>query len=134
MLGELKARGAIVVIISHRPSALEQCDKILVLSNGAQQAFGPRTPLCRRTPCVCRGRRSPAMSRWRANKARKSDHDSIPSHDIEGGRRAQATALEPRDPQVEHRRTCMVVAFVGCYRRLGRDQRTRWRGDREPAP
>ena len=50
VLGELKARGAIVVIISHRPSALEQCDKILVLSNGAQQTFGPREAILRRSP------------------------------------------------------------------------------------
>jgi ATP-binding cassette subfamily C protein len=50
VLGELKARGAIVVIISHRPSALEQCDKILVLSNGAQQAFGPREAILRKGP------------------------------------------------------------------------------------
>ena len=35
-----KARGAIVVIIAHRPSALAACDKVLVLANGAQQAFG----------------------------------------------------------------------------------------------
>ena len=50
VLGELKARGAIVVIISHRPSALEQCDKILVLSNGAQQTFGPREAILRKAP------------------------------------------------------------------------------------
>jgi len=50
VLGELKARGAIVVIISHRPSALEQCDKILVLSNGAQQTFGPREAILRKSP------------------------------------------------------------------------------------
>lgn len=47
-LGELKKRGAIVIIISHRPSALEQCDKILILSNGAQQAFGPRDTILRK--------------------------------------------------------------------------------------
>ena len=45
VLSKLKARGAIVIIISHRPSALEKCDKILVLSNGAQQAFGLRTAI-----------------------------------------------------------------------------------------
>jgi PrtD family type I secretion system ABC transporter len=38
----LKARGAIVVIVAHRPSALANCDKVLYLANGAQQAFGPR--------------------------------------------------------------------------------------------
>jgi ABC-type protease/lipase transport system fused ATPase/permease subunit len=41
----LKARGAIVVLIAHRPAVLEHCDKVLVLANGAQQAFGPRDAL-----------------------------------------------------------------------------------------
>ena len=50
VLQELKARGAIVIIISHRPSALDQCDKVLVLSNGAQQAIGPRDALLRKGP------------------------------------------------------------------------------------
>ena len=39
---ELKARNAIVIIVAHRPSALANCDKVLFLSAGAQQAFGPR--------------------------------------------------------------------------------------------
>jgi ATP-binding cassette subfamily C protein len=42
-----KARGAIVVMIAHRPSALAACDKVLVLANGAQQAFGPRDEVLR---------------------------------------------------------------------------------------
>lgn len=37
-----KARGAIVILIAHRPSALAVCDKVLFLANGTQQAFGPR--------------------------------------------------------------------------------------------
>lgn len=48
-LREIKARGAIAIIVSHRPAVLEQCDKVLVLSNGAQQAFGPRDAIIRRT-------------------------------------------------------------------------------------
>jgi ATP-binding cassette, subfamily C, type I secretion system permease/ATPase len=43
----LKERSAIAIIISHRPAVLEQCDKVLVLSNGAQQAFGPRDAIIR---------------------------------------------------------------------------------------
>jgi len=39
---ELKTRGAIVIIVAHRPSALASCEKVLYLANGAQQAFGPR--------------------------------------------------------------------------------------------
>jgi ATP-binding cassette subfamily C protein len=37
-----RSRGAIVVLVAHRPSALAACDKVLVLANGIQQAFGPR--------------------------------------------------------------------------------------------
>ncbi len=38
----VKARGGIVIVISHRPSTLTGCDKVLVLGNGGQQAYGPR--------------------------------------------------------------------------------------------
>jgi ATP-binding cassette subfamily C protein len=37
-----KTRGAVVILIAHRPSALAACDKVLFLANGTQQAFGPR--------------------------------------------------------------------------------------------
>jgi ATP-binding cassette subfamily C protein len=40
-------RSAIVVMIAHRPSALVVCDKVLVLTNGGQQAFGPRDEVVR---------------------------------------------------------------------------------------
>jgi len=39
---DAKARGAIVILISHRPGILSVCDKILVLTGGSQHAFGPR--------------------------------------------------------------------------------------------
>jgi PrtD family type I secretion system ABC transporter len=38
----LKARGAIVVLIAHRPTTLSACDRLLVLANGVQQGLGPR--------------------------------------------------------------------------------------------
>jgi ATP-binding cassette subfamily C protein len=44
----LKARGAIVVLIAHRPMALSVTDKILVLANGMQQDFGPRDEIIRK--------------------------------------------------------------------------------------
>ena len=44
----VKARGAIVALIAHRPTALAVCDKVLFLSNGAQQASGPRDEVLRR--------------------------------------------------------------------------------------
>ena len=44
----LKARGAIVVVIAHRQSSLDVCDKVLVLVNGVQQAFGSCNEILRR--------------------------------------------------------------------------------------
>jgi PrtD family type I secretion system ABC transporter len=41
-IGDAKARGAIVILIAHRPSALALCEKVLFLANGLQQVFGPR--------------------------------------------------------------------------------------------
>jgi ATP-binding cassette subfamily C exporter for protease/lipase len=41
-LQALKARGATVVVMTHRSSILSVTDKILLLNEGAQQAFGPR--------------------------------------------------------------------------------------------
>jgi PrtD family type I secretion system ABC transporter len=38
---DAKARGAIVILIAHRAAMLAVCDKVLVLRNGAQHAFGP---------------------------------------------------------------------------------------------
>ena len=44
----LKARRAIVILVAHRRSALAQCDKVLVILNGQQQAFGGRDEVLRR--------------------------------------------------------------------------------------
>jgi ATP-binding cassette subfamily C protein len=45
---KLKLRGAIVVLIAHRPSTLAACDSVLLLVNGGQQAFGPRDEVLRK--------------------------------------------------------------------------------------
>jgi ATP-binding cassette subfamily C protein len=45
---DLKARGAIVLLIAHRPSVLVVCDHILVLANGQQQDFGSREEILRK--------------------------------------------------------------------------------------
>ena len=36
-----KARGAVVILIAHRAAILAVCDKLLVLLDGVQHAFGP---------------------------------------------------------------------------------------------
>ncbi len=38
----LKAEGKIVFIMAHRPAAIQECDTLLVIENGARRAFGPK--------------------------------------------------------------------------------------------
>ncbi|MCO5366584.1 type I secretion system permease/ATPase [Pseudomonas alliivorans] len=40
-IGELKARGCTVVLVTHRTASLSQTDQLLVLNEGRMQAFGP---------------------------------------------------------------------------------------------
>jgi len=37
-----KAEGGAVLIMAHRPSAIQECEKLLVLDGGLRRAFGPR--------------------------------------------------------------------------------------------
>jgi ABC-type protease/lipase transport system fused ATPase/permease subunit len=38
----VRARGGIVIIVAHRPSALAAVDHVLAMVRGTQQAFGPK--------------------------------------------------------------------------------------------
>lgn len=44
---ETKARGGAVVIMAHRPAALQECDTLLMLENGVRRAYGPRDEVLR---------------------------------------------------------------------------------------
>ena len=46
---DAKARGAIVILITHRAGLLSVCDKLLVLREGTQHAFGPCDKILRNT-------------------------------------------------------------------------------------
>ncbi len=44
---EAKAKGRTVLIMAHRPAAIQECDLIMVLNDGAPVAFGPRDQVLR---------------------------------------------------------------------------------------
>ena len=44
----VRARGGIVIVIAHRPSALAGVDKVLAMMNGQAQAFGPKDDVLRK--------------------------------------------------------------------------------------
>jgi ABC-type protease/lipase transport system fused ATPase/permease subunit len=49
MLG-VRARGGVVVVVAHRPSALAGVDNVLVMLNGRPQAVGPKESVLREPP------------------------------------------------------------------------------------
>ena len=42
-----KAEGGSVIVIAHRPAAIQECDLLLVLEDGQRRAFGPRDEVLR---------------------------------------------------------------------------------------
>ncbi|MEM8797775.1 MAG: ATP-binding cassette domain-containing protein, partial [Pseudomonadota bacterium] len=46
---EAQERGAVVVVMTHRPSTLEAVNKVLVLTDGLQTAFGDKEDVLRAT-------------------------------------------------------------------------------------
>lgn len=52
-IANVRSRGGIVVVVAHRPKALESVDHVLVVGDGRVQSFGPKEEVLRtvlRTP------------------------------------------------------------------------------------
>jgi len=47
-IAEASRRGAIVIMVAHRPSAVQVANKVLVMADGQQKAFGPRDDVLKR--------------------------------------------------------------------------------------
>ena len=47
-LEELKRRGTTVILVSHRPTLVQGVDKVLLMRDGAVEAFGPRAEVLKR--------------------------------------------------------------------------------------
>ena len=45
---QMKAAGNSVIIMAHRPSAIQECELLMVLEGGALQAFGPKDEIMRK--------------------------------------------------------------------------------------
>ena len=43
----IKAEGGSVIVIAHRPAAIQECDMLLMLEDGMRRAFGPRDEVLR---------------------------------------------------------------------------------------
>ncbi|CAM9816843.1 unnamed protein product, partial [Phaeothamnion confervicola] len=61
-INDAKARGAVVVLVAHRPSALAECDKVLFLANGVQQAYGPRDEVLKKIMAPQLAPKGPAVA------------------------------------------------------------------------
>ena len=45
----MKEAGGAVIIMAHRPAAIQECETLLVLEGGTRKAFGPRDEVLRET-------------------------------------------------------------------------------------
>jgi len=45
---QMKAAGNSIIIMAHRPAAIQECDLLMVLEGGALQAFGPKDEIMRK--------------------------------------------------------------------------------------
>jgi ATP-binding cassette, subfamily C, type I secretion system permease/ATPase len=61
-IATLRARGAMVVVVAHRPSALSAVDLVLVMDDGEVRAFGPRDDVLRKMVRSVSPVQSPAMA------------------------------------------------------------------------
>ncbi|WP_248313213.1 type I secretion system permease/ATPase [Bosea sp. F3-2] len=61
----VRARGGIVVVIAHRPSALAGIDLVLILADGQVQAFGPKEEVLRKSLAAKPGSAAPNPSHTR---------------------------------------------------------------------
>ena len=43
----LKDAGGSVIVIAHRPAAIQECDQLLLLDGGVRRAYGPRDEVLR---------------------------------------------------------------------------------------
>lgn len=68
-IANVKARGGVVIVIAHRPSAISGVDLLLVMRNGAPVAFGPRDEVLAKT---VQGHQRPT-TQGRAGGAQKAD-------------------------------------------------------------
>ncbi len=46
-ISQMKAAGRCVLIMAHRPAAIQECDLLMVLEDGTRRAFGPRDQVLR---------------------------------------------------------------------------------------
>lgn len=43
----MKAAGCAILIMAHRPAAIQECDLLMVMEEGTRRAFGPRDQVLR---------------------------------------------------------------------------------------
>ena len=104
-----RERGAIVVVVAHRPIGIEAVDQLLVLKDGRMQAFGPKERCWAR----CCSAVAPPPSRSRSSPRRE-----LPNHE----RRANRAVRESSIRLHLIVGLAVVVASGGRARRLGIDR------------
>lgn len=73
-----RKEGRIVVIMAHRPAAIQFCDMILILENGRQRAFGPKEAVLKANVENQNTASAPKGARTDAEPAQNNTQDKAP--------------------------------------------------------
>jgi PrtD family type I secretion system ABC transporter len=90
---ELKRCGSTLLIVGHRPSTLAQADKVLLLRDGAVQAFGPRNEVLDKMRQAAQNQAGNVRQRTKAAAQPNLSDEAAPPDDGGDGDVASDTAL-----------------------------------------
>ena len=93
----VRARGGIVVVVAHRPSAIAGVDYILVMAKGRQQQFGPKEEVLNRA--IAAGAAAAAAEGGAGSGRRRHEAQNV-------------AELARLDPPPHRSPACVIVAFL----------------------
>lgn len=82
-----RARGAIVIVVAHRPSAIASVNKLLYLQNGMQVKFGPKAEVLKEITVQQQARPGGAVPQGTQPASQPAQAEGLPT---QPGRKAVA--------------------------------------------
>ncbi len=115
----VKQRGGIVIVIAHRPAALQACDFVAVVQKGRMTAFGPKEQILNPRPATAVGTEVPAA----ASGAASGGSPGATSPTFASSREKPASAREAirEADQPESKRQKATRRIAASVRAQGRD-------------
>lgn len=83
----IRAAGSIIIVVAHRPNALQALDHVLVMNGGAMVAFGPRDEVLRKTTRPSEAQSAESAQRFRPAPAQTDEATTTELEASKSGKR-----------------------------------------------